>query len=389
MRLIPAVLVGAIAVVAALASTAHGQREDVTLRLERFYDNACRCYKLRFSGSIASGAANEYVAVLQEKCGSGSATAIAGATTQQGGAWQAEPVSFGARPGEDSSTYRARWNGRLSEPLAFKGKVQLSLTELGRARYRVNVNTSSTGQNMKGRRIELQRLVSGRWTLVRPATLLGRGTAFTTMVTARGRNQSFRIFVPAKSAAPCYVATASQPFVAGRPPAPGVAAVIDRTLSCSAAIRGGLRMVEVQAFGAAGQPPSASFGLLTNWTPDATLVSGSTGSVQLNPTRCVAANTRVPLAARGLRGGAVPAGGVEYKCEAPRRVLVRIRAVFAVPTKLESNRSFGYPISAASGEVKEVSLAVRSSAGRQLALVTLIGGSVRLFAAASCVEDEP
>ena len=60
------------------------QGGDVTLRLERDYDDASRSYKLRFSGTIASGAANDYVAVLQQKCGSGSGggTAIAGASTQ-------------------------------------------------------------------------------------------------------------------------------------------------------------------------------------------------------------------------------------------------------------------------------------------------------------------
>jgi hypothetical protein len=366
------------------------QSDDVTLKLERFYDNACRCYKLRFSGTIASGAANEYVAVLQKKCGSGSETAIAGATTQQGGVWESEAVSFGARPGEDSSTYRARWNGRFSEPLTFRAKVPLSLTELAGGRYRVTVRTSTTGQSINGRRIELQRLVAGRWMLVRRATLRGLRGTFTTTVTARARNQSFRIFVPAKTAAPCYVATTSEPFVAGRPPAPGSATVIDRTLSCTTAVRGGLRMVEVGVFAGVEQPPlprSASFNLMTNWIPDATLVSGSTAGIQVNPTRCTGASTRVPLASEGLRRAASPSGDLEYKCEAPHRVRVRIRAVFHVPTKLEPDRTFGYATLWARGEVKEAQLAVRSPSGRSLALASLSGGKVRLFTAPSCIVD--
>jgi hypothetical protein len=369
-------------------SDAVAQREDVTLKLERFYDNACRCYKLRFSGTIASGAANEYVAVLQQRCGSGSATAIAGATTRQGGFWEAEPVSFGARPGEDSSTYRARWNERLSEPLTFRARVPLSLTELAGGRYRVSVR-SGEQQDMNGRRIELQRLVAGRWTLVRQAKLTGLRGTFTATVTARGRNQSFRIFVPAQSAAPCYVATKSETFAPGRP-VPGSTAVIDRSLSCSTAMRGGLRMVEVSAYVGTEQPPlprSASFGLSTYWIPDASLASASTGGVQLNPTRCTAATARVPLVSKGLRGGPATSAEERFKCETPRRVLVRIRAVFQVPMKLEPDRTFGYSMLRALGEVKEAQLAVRTQSGRSLAFASLAGGKARLLMAPSCVED--
>jgi hypothetical protein len=385
-------LFASVVVVACFAAISPGApAQDVTLRLERFYDNACRCYKLRFSGTIPSGAANEYVAVLQQKCGSGSATAIAGGTTRPGGSWEADPVN-GTRPESDSSTYRARWNGRLSEPLVFRAELGLWLTPFAGGRYRVNVSATSAQQDMRGRPIELQRLVAGRWRVAARARLRGRGTAFTAIVTARARNQSFRIFVPERSAAPCYTATASQPFVSGRPPAPGSTAVVDRTFSCAAAIRGGLRMVEVRAFAGSGQPPSSStaeFGLHTNWTPDGTLASGSTGGILLNPTRCTATRTPVPLVARGLRGGTATASGVEYKCEAPRRVLVRIRAVFHVPTKLETDRPLGYPSLHADGEVKEATLAVQAESGRRLAFASLAGGKVRLLAAPDCTEDEP
>jgi hypothetical protein len=177
--------------------------------------------------------------------------------------------------------------------------------------------------------------------------------------------------------------------VAGRPPAPGSAAAIDRTLSCSTAMRGGLRMVEVETFIGSEQPPlprSASFSLTSNWVPDATLVSASTGGIQLNPTRCTAANTRVPLVSQGLRGRPASSGELEYKCEAPRRVLVRIRALFHVPMKLESDRTFGYPMLRALGEVKEAQLAVRSQSGRALAFASVADGKARLHTAPSCVD---
>lgn len=382
-----AFLIAAVAGALYVAASPAAPAQDVTLRAERFWDEACRCYKLRFSGTIPSTAANEYVVVLQQKCGSQSATAFAGASTTQGGSWQSEPIGPVARPEQDSSTYRARWNGRLSEPLTFKAKVPLSLTPLAGGRYRVSVRAE---QDMNGRRIELQRLVAGRWTLVRRATLRGRRGAFTTTVTARARNQSFRLFVPAKSAAPCYTATASETFVAGRPAAPGSAAIIDRTLSCSTAVQGGLRMVEVGTYLGPEQPPlprSASFNLMTNWIPDATLVSGSTGGIQLNPTRCAAASTRVPLVSQGLRARPASSGEQAYECEAPRRVLVRIRAVFHVPTKLEPDRTFGYPTLQGRGQVKEAQLAVRSQSGSALAFASVASGKVRLLTAASCTED--
>jgi hypothetical protein len=384
---------GLVAVAASVAllgvPDADAQREDVTLGVERFYDNACRCYKLRFSGAIASGAANEYVAVLQQKCGSGAPTAIAGATTQQGGAWVADPVS-GARPGEDSSTYQARWNGRLSDPLRFRGKVPLSLTPLARGRYRVGVSTFDTAQSMKGRVVELQRLAGGRWTPVQRARLRGTGGSFAAVVTARARNQSFRIFVPAASAAPCYVATPSQPFVAGRPPAPGSAAVIDRTFSCSTAMRGGLRMVEVRASMGTEQPPlprTLGFTVTSNWVPDATLGSVWTGGAHLNPTRCTGATRRIPITTEGLRGRPLRPGEFEHKCEAPRRVFVRIRAVFRVPAKLEPDRTFGYQMLRALGEMKEAQLVVRTQSGRALVFASLGGGKPRLLTAPSCFED--
>jgi hypothetical protein len=385
--------VGTLAVGAAALSVSEGaaQRDDVTIQLERFYDHACRCYKLRFSGTIASGQANEYVAVLQQKCGSGSPNAIAGASTRAGGVWEAEPVS-GAAPESDSSTYRARWNNRLSEPLVFRGNVRLSLAEIPRGRYRVTVDTADTRQNMNGRIVELQRLVAGRWVRVQRAKLRGRGGAFATTVTARGRGHSFRIAIPARSAAPCYSATTSRPFAAGRPAAPGSTAVIDRTLACSTAMRGGLRMIEIRGYAGARQAPfpqTPSFDLVTNWTPDATLASASTAGMQLNPTRCTATSRRVPLTSAGLRGGAAPSSGQEYECEAPQRVFVRVRAVFSAPTKLEPDRAFGYLQLQARGEVKEAALAVRTPSGRSLAFASLGPAAARVFAARGCSEDVP
>jgi hypothetical protein len=357
---------------------------DVTLRLERFYDNACRCYKLRFSGTIASGQANEYVVVLRQECGAASSTAFAGASTRAGGVWEAEPV-LGARPEADSSTYRARWNGRLSEPLVFRGKLPMSLTNLGGGRYRARVGTQ---QSMQGRVVELQRLVGGQWRRVRSARLARVRGGFDAIFTVQRRGLTLRVLAPARSAAPCYSATATEPFVSGATTGPGSGArVIDRTLLCSIAMRGGIRKLEIQASGATstGIP---SFGAMTNWTPDASLVSASTEILSLNPTRCTQAKARVPLAITRLEGGSADSSGREFECETPSRVLVRVRAVFRSPATLETVRPFGYPVLTASGEMKEAALAIRTQSGKPLGFAAVHeSGKARLFAAASCVED--
>jgi hypothetical protein len=361
------------------------QGNDVTLRVERFYDSACRCYKLRFSGTIASGQANEYVVVLRQECGAASSTAFAGASTRAGGVWESEPV-MGARPESDSSTYRARWNGRLSEPLVFRGKLLMSLTKLGGGRYRVRTGTQ---QNMQGRQVELQRLVSGQWRRVRSARLARVRGGFGAIFTVRRRGLTLRVLVPVRSAAPCFSATASEPFVSGATSGPGSGArVIDRTLLCSVAMRGGIRKLEIQA-SAATSTGIPSFGAMTNWTPDASLVSATTEGLSLNPTRCTQASGRVPLATEKLQGGATSSSGREFECETPSRVLVRVRGVFRSPATFETTRFFGYPVLSASGEMTEASMAIRTQAGKPLAFASVHeSGSARLFGGRGCIEDE-
>jgi hypothetical protein len=392
-----AAMVCAAGIAAFGASSARAQGGDVTLRLERFYDNACRCYKLRFSGTIASRAANEYVAVLQQKCGSSSATAIAGGSTREGGVWEAEPVTGGA-PGSDSSTYRARWNGRLSEPLTFRANVPISITQLSSGRYRVTVTTGDIRQSLKGRVVELQRMAGGRWTRVRRLRLApeagSAGTRFSATFRMRARGVTVRLLVPAESASPCHTATASRPWVSGRRPGGGSGAsarVIDRTLLCPTAMQGGVRLASIRASeGVQTGPaqPGTSFDVTTNFVPDGRLVSATTNSLELNATRCTSTRARVQLTARGLDGGRPGVSGQEFECETPRRVLVRVRAVFRSATRLERSRPWGYPVLTALGQLKEASVAMRTQAGKPLSFASIHeSGRARLLSAPSCVED--
>ncbi len=191
------------------------QAQSVTLSIVSVYDQACRCYKYRFSGQISSSAANEYVTVMRQKCGYSYSTAVTGAQTRAGGFWEAE-LQPAPRPGYETATYRARWNSRLSNPVKFRGRLPVSLTKLGGGRYRVSVYKGDALQDLKGRSVVLQRQVSGRWTRIQSARLAVDPKAYATYVatfTVRQRGWTLRAVVPAKAAAPCFTASASEKWV--------------------------------------------------------------------------------------------------------------------------------------------------------------------------------
>jgi hypothetical protein len=387
------------ATLAAIATAASSQR--VTLTVQRYFDPACTplpgyaptaarggCEKLRFSGTISSGAANEYVSVLFQSCGSkGLGTSLAGAPTRAGGAWEAEWWTT-------AGTFRARWGASVSEPVRFRDSVPLQLTKLSPFRHRVGVTGS---KNMKGRVVELQRLVSGQWRLLRRARLVADRSSYGVNSSAtfavRRRGLILRAFVPAKSALPCYVATASETWTSGvgSGTASGTSVrVIDRTLLCTTAVQGGIPIVSIRASSGTGSgavQSGPSFSASTGFARDSGFASAGSSSLSLNRSRCTEARARVALSAKKLKGG--PAlSWQEYECDAPPRVLVRLRAVFRAPTTLESNRETGYERLFANGDVKEASLAIRTQAGRPLGFATLNeSGQARLFAAASCIED--
>jgi hypothetical protein len=214
-RLVKRLALSVAAVVGALAPAALGAPTDrVTLEVERYFDPTCQCHKLRFSGEIPSARPNEYVTIMAQHCGARSASAFAGASTRAGGSWSTEWWERG------SATYRALWNGRLSDPVSVRIEARLivNVTRQVRGRYHVAVLTSNSPQPMHGRVIELQRLAGGRWLTVRRARLVARGSAgygggFVAMLKVRARGLRMRVLVPEKSAAPCFVESVSKTFV--------------------------------------------------------------------------------------------------------------------------------------------------------------------------------
>jgi hypothetical protein len=204
----------AVAALAGFASTSSAApaAARVTLEIERFYDDDCFCYYLRFRGVVSPPARNEYVAVMLRECGLSFATSVAGASTRANGSWVAKSTVAS----NSSATYWARWGGRLSKPVTVRPQMSIRLTKLGAKRYRVTVNKGEVRQKMVGRFVELQRLAAGSWTRVRRARLAadpGAFGSFSATFVVRTRGLRMRIAVPDKSAAPCFATTLSQTFV--------------------------------------------------------------------------------------------------------------------------------------------------------------------------------
>jgi hypothetical protein len=196
-------------------SRALATAQSVTLNFVRFFDNPCRCYKARLSGQVASGSAGEEVVVLRQYCrrSAASASAVGQALTRAGGFWETELPIVSRPDALASESYRARWKGQFSAPVTFKGKLAVSRVRLSPSRSRISVFTTVNNPvDLKGRQIVIQRKVGGSWTRIAAARLAPHRVEYYTFVasvTAPRRGWTLRALVPARSAAPCFTASAS------------------------------------------------------------------------------------------------------------------------------------------------------------------------------------
>lgn len=165
-----------------------------------------------FSGHIASGDTGELVTVLAKACPRNSETSVAGATTSAGGAWEAEAGSQ-----RTAITYRARWEGRFSEPVKVWSPIFINAARSGPRSVIVFVDTSPAFQNINRKFVQLQRFdrTTRQWNFYKRARLrrhTGAGVFpfnYTTTFTRVARGLTVRVFVPRKTAAPCYLPRAS------------------------------------------------------------------------------------------------------------------------------------------------------------------------------------
>jgi hypothetical protein len=108
------------------------------------------------------------------------------------------------------------------------------------------------------------------------------------------------------------------------------------------------------------------------------------GTLALNHKLCTRSRARVRLTAKGLEGGRAGRFGVEYDCESPRRVLVRVRATLRTRAPVYRDRHFVKT----KANLKSAYLAIRTRSGKPLAFAAVFeSGKARLFTAANCIAD--
>jgi hypothetical protein len=203
----------AIAVPATLASSA-ADAQAVTLSVSH-YINAGKLNALRFSGTIASGVGGEYVEVVGRDCGTNFERSITSTQTVAGGSWRIENPNpdppFNHTPVYSGATFRARWNDKYSEPSIWRLPLRPTVRKIsGRRAWRVHVDPFRP-PSMAGKLVELQRLSRGQWVLVRRARLVGKDDfRHEAVFSVPTRGLTLRVLLPARSAAPCFEAGASQ-----------------------------------------------------------------------------------------------------------------------------------------------------------------------------------
>lgn len=194
-------------------------------------------------------------------------------------------------------------------------------------------------------------------------------------------------------------------------PSSEAAFVLDRTYSCAIALHGGIYQLESRAhpgarssgawsklayaglragvfsggtgnllaWVSAGKPARATTVDQEFWTFDVRTY----GTIGISGRACNPSRAAVPLTAAGLRGGRAAPLGDELKCDAPRRVLVRLRAVLASRASLH-----GREFESVHVPVQEAKLAVRTLSGKPLSYATVAQtGKATLYTAKGCVAE--
>jgi hypothetical protein len=100
--------------------------------------------------------------------------------------------------------------------------------------------------------------------------------------------------------------------------------------------------------------------------------------------RCRSTRASVPLSRRGLNGGAAGGLGDAYDCEAPRNVLVRVRARLEGSGGLRAHGGF----LRTSAPITEAAFAVRTRSGKPLAYASVAAsGKTQLYTGRGCFPD--
>ena len=134
---------------------------------------------MTLTGKVASGRANESVAVFAQRFANGSFTALATVLTDAGGTW-----SLVVRP-MIGTTYKGVWNSVPSSTVTVAVRPAVTLRALPGKRFATHIIAS---RNFVGRIVQLQRrLADGRWRTIARAHLNGTSTAVFHPALEKGR----------------------------------------------------------------------------------------------------------------------------------------------------------------------------------------------------------
>jgi len=212
----------ALGLLLATGGTASPRADSVSLAFSQ-YTNVNKVRVQVFSGAISSGAGGEQVDVLGAECGGRDQRLIGGTLTRPGGGWQVENPSseppYAYAPTDSGMAFRARWNGRLSEPVVFRIPAGIwAMKTPGKRAWLVHVSSSAGTKSLAGKTVVLQRFTGGRWIRYAAARLVARPSfdygpynhEARFEIPARGLR--LRAFIPAASAAPCWLPAATKPW---------------------------------------------------------------------------------------------------------------------------------------------------------------------------------
>jgi hypothetical protein len=208
-----------------LASVVGLSADSVTLGVTQ-YVNANRMQAVVFTGTVSSRSSDEVVDVLARDCGARGERLVASARSGPGGGWRVETLisqgplwfSSGVFSG---TTFRARWKDDYSAPVVWRVPPAMQVARIsGTRKWVVHVfpATPTGAVGLKGKRVELQRLAPSGWVRVRSATLTRKASlrwgAFNHQATftVPTRKLRLRAFLPAASAAPCYLPGGTAPW---------------------------------------------------------------------------------------------------------------------------------------------------------------------------------
>lgn len=166
--------------------------------------------------------------------------------------------------------------------------------------------------------------------------------------------------------------------------------VVDRTFLCESGFIGGRYQLDVHSQFSTQQGSSdlTVYSSVTRNIYESPLGGMSSTGIAIHRERCVPTKGRLKLSTTGMRGGVVPPLGTTSTCETPRRVLLRVHAVFERPVSPQISRRFGFPQLTAEGSVREAALGIGTRAGKTIAYLSITGDErARLFTVRACEED--